>query len=95
VPAKNDGVFTEITVRAKPGAKVPGITVDDGIVTVRVRQRAVEGAANEAVVEALAQHLRIPKARIRIERGEKSRQKRVRITGLDETAVAAALELGE
>lgn len=82
---------TVLTVVARPASKVTGITIENGIVTVRVRARAVEGAANDAIVEALAERLCLAKSRVSIERGEHARRKRVRITGLDERAVAAIL----
>jgi uncharacterized protein len=39
--------------------------------------QAVDGAANEALVEFLAEHYRVPKRSVRIESGLKSRRKRV------------------
>jgi uncharacterized protein (TIGR00251 family) len=49
---------------------------------VRLAARAVDGKANEALVEFLAEHFRVPKRSVRIESGLKSRQKRVSIEGL-------------
>jgi len=74
----------EITVRVKPGSRKGPLveeTVDDpaASVTVFVRERAVDGAANEGVVAALAEHYGVPRRRVRILRGEASRLKRVRI----------------
>jgi uncharacterized protein len=34
-----------------------------------------EGQANEAVIEALAEHLRVPRSRVRIVQGQTSRHK--------------------
>jgi uncharacterized protein YggU (UPF0235/DUF167 family) len=39
------------------------------------------GRANEAVVEALAEHFKVPKSRVSIVGGFKSKQKVVRIGG--------------
>ena len=47
---------------------------------VRLAARAVEGKANEALIEFLAEHYGVAKARVRILSGLKSRQKRVEIT---------------
>lgn len=46
-------------------------------VKVRLAARAVDGKANEALVEFLAEHYGVAKSRVRIASGLKSRQKRV------------------
>jgi len=46
-------------------------------IKVRLAARAVDGKANQALVECLAQHYKVPKRNVRIEAGLKSRQKRV------------------
>ena len=51
-------------------------------IKVRLAARAVDGKANQALVEFLAQHYKVPKRNVRIEAGLKSRQKRVVIDGV-------------
>ena len=46
-------------------------------IKVRLAARAVDGKANEALIEFLAEHYNVPKRNVRIESGLKSRQKRV------------------
>ena len=46
---------------------------------VRLQARAVEGQANEALIEFLAAHFRVPRRNVRILSGLRSRQKRVEI----------------
>lgn len=46
-------------------------------IKVRLAARAVDGNANEALVEFLAEHYNVPKSRVRIASGLKSRRKRV------------------
>ena len=46
---------------------------------VRLQARAVEGKANEALIDFLAAHFRVPRRNVRIVSGLKSRQKRVQI----------------
>jgi hypothetical protein len=46
-------------------------------IKVRLAARAVDGKANEALVEFLAQHYGVPRRSVRITAGLKSRQKRV------------------
>ena len=74
----------QVTVRVKPGSrKGPLIeqesTADGEVLTVFVQQRAVDGQANEAVIELLAKHFGVPKSRIEIVRGHTSRVKVVRV----------------
>lgn len=66
----------------QPGARrteVAGLHGDR--LKIRLAARAVDGAANEALVEFLAEVLQTRKRDIRIESGETSRQKRVSVTG--------------
>jgi uncharacterized protein (TIGR00251 family) len=56
-------------------------------IKVRLAARAVDGKANEALIEFLAEHFRVPKRSVHIESGLKSRQKRVSIEGLSNAAL--------
>jgi uncharacterized protein YggU (UPF0235/DUF167 family) len=74
----------DVTIRVKPGSRKGPLVeplVDDpsASVLVFVRERAVDGAANEGVVAALAEYYGVPRRRVRIVRGDTSRVKRVRI----------------
>jgi uncharacterized protein len=64
-----------VAVTVKPGSKAPGIEQNGETLIVRVRERAVEGAANAAVVRALAAHFNVPPSTVRLVRGERSRTK--------------------
>jgi uncharacterized protein YggU (UPF0235/DUF167 family) len=78
-------------VRAKPGAKHPAIVrAGDGIV-VAIRERAVDGAANAAVLRAVARWLGVPASRVALERGPGSRTKVLRIDGIGPEHLAQAL----
>jgi uncharacterized protein (TIGR00251 family) len=46
---------------------------------VALRARAVDGKANDALIEFLAAHFKVPRRNVRIVSGLKSRQKRVQI----------------
>jgi uncharacterized protein YggU (UPF0235/DUF167 family) len=79
---------TTLAVRVKPNAKKPGITIDGETVEVRVRELPVEGRANDAVRDALAAALGIPRSRIALARGARSKAKAWTIEGLSrETAL--------
>jgi uncharacterized protein len=70
-----------ISVRVKPGSR-KGPLVDigaDGELTIYVREPAIEGKANDAVVKLLAAHLGVPRRRLELISGATSRVKRFRI----------------
>jgi uncharacterized protein len=46
-------------------------------IKVRLAARAVDGKANQALIEFLAEHFGVPRRNVRIESGITSRQKRV------------------
>jgi len=74
----------DLTVRVKPGSRKGPLveeTSDDpaASVTVYVRERAVDSAANTGVVAALAAHFGVSRSKVTILRGASSRIKRVRI----------------
>lgn len=79
----------EITIRVKPGSRKGPLveaTPDDpaASLTVFVRERAVDGAANAGVVTAVATHFGVPRRDVEIVRGQASRVKRIRIEGVDD-----------
>jgi uncharacterized protein YggU (UPF0235/DUF167 family) len=84
-------VETRLSVAVKPGSKAPGIVREGSVVTLRVRERAVEGAANEACIRALALALGIAPSRISLLRGARSRQKVFTIRDLDDATVEALI----
>ena len=51
----------------------------DGRMVVRLAAPPVDGAANEALIAFLAAHYQVPRSRVRIVSGERSRNKRVEI----------------
>ena len=59
---------------------------------VKIHAPALEGRANDALLDFLAEHLGLPRRSISLVRGDKSRQKIVRIEGLDETSLRSRLD---
>lgn len=70
-----------VTAHVKPGSsKGPLVAVDDEReLTVFLRERAVDGKANDALVRVLAEHFGVSKSRVTIVRGHASRTKIVEI----------------
>ena len=68
-----------------PNAKVNKVVGEHGAaIKIKLRAPAVEGKANAALRRFLAEELRISQRQIVLERGEKSREKVIRIEGLSE-----------
>jgi uncharacterized protein len=82
----------EIRVRLRPrGGRDELIGMRDGIVQVRVSAPPVDGKANEALRRLIAKSVGVAPSKVSIVRGEKSRDKVVRIESLDDAAVRRAL----
>ena len=81
-----------IAVRVIPRAGRSGLAGTRGdALLVRLQSPPVEGAANEELIEVLARALQVPKRAVTIVSGDRSRQKRVRVTGIDAATAAARL----
>lgn len=65
-----------LDVNVRPQSKRPGIAHEDGVLTVRVRERAVDGAANAACIRAIAEAYGIAPSRVELLRGARCRRKR-------------------
>lgn len=74
-----------ITVQVKPGSKKGPLVEQqpDGSLIVFIKERAVDGAANEGLIKVLAAHLGCRKGEVEIESGYTSRIKRVRVPDVD------------
>lgn len=73
-------VIFAFDVWAKPGARVEKVFVSrEGVLIVQTRSKPVEGEANSAIIEVVSDLLGVPKSMVEIIRGEKSRQKRIKI----------------
>ena len=81
--------FAVLQVRLTPkGGRNEVIRREAGLLYVRVTAPPVDGAANKALIELLSSVLHVPKSKIAFQAGETSRDKTLRVAGLD----AATLE---
>jgi uncharacterized protein len=76
------GMNDSVVVKVKPGSrKGPLVEVGpNGELTIYVRERAVDGKANDAVTRLLATHLQLPRSRVELVSGTTSRLKRFRVS---------------
>jgi uncharacterized protein (TIGR00251 family) len=78
------GTDLELSVHAQPGARRTGAQGMHGeAIKVRISAPAVEGAANRALLEFLAEAFQVPRGRCEVLSGETARRKRVRVAAPD------------
>ncbi|MEM2727054.1 MAG: DUF167 domain-containing protein [Archaeoglobaceae archaeon] len=68
-----------ISVRVKPNAKKSGVEKVGEEYVVFVKAPPVEGRANAELIEVLADHFKVPKSKIRIVSGGRTKKKIVEI----------------
>jgi uncharacterized protein (TIGR00251 family) len=78
------GPDLEIAVHAQPGARrTQAHGIHGEAIKIRLAARAVDGAANDALLDFLAEALQVPRRRCVLIRGMASRNKRIRIESPD------------
>jgi len=70
---------------------VIGVRSTDGVLLLRVSAPPVDGAANRACTELVAETLGVRRAQVALTAGETAREKRFRVTGLTEAERDARL----
>lgn len=91
--SEHDGEL-RFAVRAKPKSKRAGIEgLREDALVIALRSAPDRGAANAELVELLSDVLHIPKAQIRLVRGDASRDKLLAVRGMTEAELRARLTL--
>ena len=84
--------MASLRLKVTPSASRDAVVGWQGdVLRVHVRAPAQRGKANDAVLRLLAAALGVERRRLRIVRGETSRQKMVSVDGLDEAEIRARL----
>ncbi len=78
-----------LEIIAKPGARSATIVHRGDAIQVAVRARAVDGAANEAILAAVAAWLDVARSRVTLVRGASARRKLLAIDDMDADTLAA------
>jgi uncharacterized protein (TIGR00251 family) len=77
-----------------PNAKInQAVGAHGAAIKIKLRAPSVDGKANAALLNFLAEQLEISKHAIVLERGQKSREKLIRIEGLSEDEIRRRLGL--
>ena len=75
--------MTILRVHIVPNAKIDSVVGEHGgAIKIKLRAPAVEGKANVALIQFLAEQLNLPRNTIVLQRGHRSRDKLIRIDGL-------------
>lgn len=69
----------KIQVKVKPNSRTEEVNQEDDSFIVKVREPPTEGKANQAVIRLLAEHFGVPKSRVRILSGFRSRSKIIEV----------------
>jgi len=81
-----------IEVRLRPrGSRDELSGVRDGVLQAKVTAAPVDGKANRALCKLIAKRVGVAPSRVSVVRGEKSREKVVRVEGIDQAKLDAAL----
>ena len=82
----------EVLVFCQPkAARSALVGTHGGALKVKVKAPPVEGKANRALLDLLAGVLAVPRGRLTLVSGEQSRNKRVRVDGVDAAGTLAAI----
>ena len=83
-PQQGERPGASLAFRVTPRAKKNEITevMEDGTLKIRITAPPVEGKANEALLQFLAEVLELPPARLKIVAGRSNRDKQIRVDGL-------------
>src|SRR2546427_2855165 len=84
--------YVTISIRVQPRASRNAVVGWSGdTLNIRLMAPPVEGAANAACLKFLADLLDVPQSQLEILKGERSRNKVLRITGLTQNEIRARL----
>ena len=93
IPVYENAKGVIFSVKVQPRARRNAITgVLGDALKLALTAPPVDGRANQAVIEFLAEVLEIPRASVTIASGETSRKKVVRVTGVSKRIVEQKLE---
>ena len=86
------GVCLEVHVQPR-SSRNQIVGEQDGRLKIKLTAPPVEGEANQALVNFLAQLLKIPKKNVKLLKGESARHKLIEISGVTEQELIAKLNI--
>jgi len=93
IPILETPAGATFAVRVQPRARKNAIVGEFGdALKIAVAAPPVEGRANEACIEVLAEFLKVPRSSVTIAAGESSRNKMIRVAGISAAEIAGRLQ---
>jgi uncharacterized protein (TIGR00251 family) len=84
--------MADLAIRLQPRSKREEVVGERaGAIVIRVTAPPVDGKANAALCAFVAKRAGVPASRVSVVRGQTARDKVVRVDGVDENALRAAL----
>ncbi|HPT68790.1 MAG TPA: DUF167 domain-containing protein, partial [Syntrophomonas sp.] len=90
--ANATGVCLEVQVQPR-SSRNQVVGEQDGRLKIKLTAPPVEGEANQALVNFLAQLLQLPKKNVKLLKGESARHKLIEISGVTEQELIAKLNI--
>ena len=86
IPFKKTKNGITIEVKVEPRSSQRGIAgvMENNVLKVKLTSPPVEGAANEQLIEIIAEELKVKRAQVKVIRGHSSKRKVVEISGIEE-----------
>ena len=86
IPYKKTKNGITIEVKVEPRSSQRGLAgvMDNNVLKVKLTSPPVEGAANEQLIEIIAEELKVKRAQVKVIRGHSSKRKVVEISGVEE-----------
>jgi uncharacterized protein (TIGR00251 family) len=78
-----NGITLEVKVEPRSSKKGIAGVMDNNVLKVKLTAPPVDGAANEQLIEIIAEEFGVKKSAVRIIRGQSSKTKVVEITGIE------------
>lgn len=78
-----NGITIEVKVEPRSSQRGIACVMDNNVLKVKLTSPPVEGAANEQLIEVLAEQLKVKRSQVKIIRGLSSKRKVVEISGID------------
>jgi uncharacterized protein (TIGR00251 family) len=92
ISATPDGIRIQVRVQPR-AARTEIVGEQGGALKIRIAAPPVDGAANQALVRFLAEHLAVPRSAVVVSAGTAGRSKVVLVAGIGPSAAAARLGL--
>jgi len=78
------GITIEVKVEPRSSQKGIACVMDNNVLKVKLTSPPVKGAANEQLIEVIAEELKVKRSQVKVIRGQASKRKVVEISGVEE-----------